>query len=287
VVGPGSPVDPQALEKGVERLSGWGYQVELGRSAKTRRGDLTGSDRERAEDLTAAFEDPGIAAVWCARGGWGAARLLDRLDLPRLAASRRPLIGFSDVTALLLALWRHGGAGWHAPLVADLARPERFVEADLRWMLARPEEAREFRPGVRRQWIGGRCRGPLVGGCLSVLTALCGTPHQPDLRGALLFLEEVGEAPYRVDRMLWQLSEAGALDGVAGLLIGQFTGCRPARGRPSRSLKAVLWEHAERLACPTLGGLPFGHGRKARSVPYGVEAELDADAGVLRIRGGT
>jgi muramoyltetrapeptide carboxypeptidase len=283
VVAPGSPVPAQALRAGLAKISSWGYRPEPSRHARARLGDLAGGDRERAADLTAALEDPGIGAVWCARGGWGAARLLEHLDLPRLAASGRPLIGFSDVTALLLALWPHGGVGWHAPLVADLARPERFVEADLRWMLARPGERRQFRPGRRRRFVAGRARGPLVGGCLSVLAALTGTRHQPDLQGALLFLEEIGEAPYRIDRMLWQLWEGGVMQGVRGLAFGQFTGCRHPRGRPTRKLSEVLREHAERLGRPALGGLPFGHGRKARAVPFGVEAELDADAGELRI----
>jgi muramoyltetrapeptide carboxypeptidase len=286
VVAPGSPVDREAVGRGIERLQGWGYDVAPGRSLHAAAGDLAGTDEERAADLASAFEQDGVAAVWCARGGWGSARLLERLDLPRLAASGRPLIGFSDVTSLLLALWRHGGTGWHAPMVADLARPDRFEEADLLAMLAEPGRERTFEPGPEHGLVAGRARGPLVGGCLSVIAALAGTPHQPDLRGAILFLEEVGEAPYRIDRMLWQLRASGTLDGLAGLAFGQLTGCRPQPERPSRELGAILAEHAEQLGCGALAGLPFGHGRKALAVPFGAAAELDAEAGVLRVRAG-
>lgn len=283
VVAPGSPVVRDALSAGLCRIAGWGYRPVPGRHLSVRHGDLAGDDAQRAEALETAFTGPDVEAVWCARGGWGSARLLDRIDAGALATSGRPLIGFSDVTALLLALWHHGGSGWHAPLVADLARPERFVETDLKSMLASPLRQRVFRPGPRRTLVGGRARGPLVGGCLSVLAALAGTPHQPDLRGAVVFLEEVGEAPYRVDRLLWQLRASGTLDGVAGLAVGQLTGCEPAPGRPSRKLREILVEHAQALGRPALAGLPFGHGRKARAVPFGVEAELNADVGVLRV----
>jgi muramoyltetrapeptide carboxypeptidase len=286
VVAPGSPVDGEAVARGTARLRAWGYEVVPGHSLHARTGDLAGADADRAADVTSAFEQDGVAAVWCARGGWGSARLLERLDLRRMAGSGRPMIGFSDITALLLGLWRHGGTGWHAPLVADLARPDRFEEEDLRQMLSAPQRERVFVPGPRYGVVPGRARGPLVGGCLSVLAALAGTPHQPDLSGAIVFLEEVGEAPYRVDRMLWQLRASGMLRGVAGLAFGQLTGCVPPPGRPSRELEAILAEHAEEAACPALSALPFGHGAKARAVPFGVTAELDADEGVLRVSSG-
>ncbi len=274
VVAPGSPPrDPRALRRGMARLSGWGYEPVPGRHLFARRGDLAGTDAERSEDLLVALTDPTIAAVWAARGGWGTARLLAGLDLARVARRPRWLIGFSDVTSLQLALFGRGICSWYAPVVAELADPRRVVASDLRKMLADPRAARRI---GARTIIPGRAAGPLAGGCLSLLAASAGTVWQPDLRGAVVFLEEVGEAPYRVDRMLWQVRAAGILDGIAGLAFGQFVDCRAPAGRASRSLAAVLAEHAREIGVPTVSGLPVGHGPRARALPIGFNARLDA-----------
>jgi muramoyltetrapeptide carboxypeptidase len=267
----------------MERLAAWGYEPVPGRFLFARAGDLAGRDRDRLADLNWALADPSIDAVWAARGGWGTARLLPGLDLRALARRPRWLIGFSDLTPLQLALFRRGVASWYAPVVADLADRRRCLPADLRAMLAAPLAPRTLRgrglPGPAR-----RGAGPLAGGCLSLLAAAAGTPWQPDLRGAVVFLEEVGEAPYRVDRLLWQLRHAGILDGIAGLALGQFTACDPLPGRASRPLAAVLREHVEALGVPAVAGLPIGHGPRPRAVPIGFRATLDPRAGTLVLR---
>jgi muramoyltetrapeptide carboxypeptidase len=267
----------------MERLAGWGYEPVPGRFLFARDGDLAGRDRDRLADLSWALADPAIDAVWAARGGWGTARLLPGLDLRALARRRRWLIGFSDLTSLQLALYQRGVASWYAPVVADLADRRRFSAPDLRAMLAKPAAERTLRgrglPGPAQRAVG-----PLAGGCLSLLVATAGTPWQPDLRGAVVFLEEVGEAPYRVDRLLWQLRAAGILDGIAGLALGQFTACDPPPGRASRPLAAVLREHIGALGVPAVGGLPIGHGPRARAVPIGYRATLDPRAGTLVLR---
>jgi muramoyltetrapeptide carboxypeptidase len=284
VIAPGSALrDPDAVRAGMEQIAAWGYEPVPGRSLFARAGDLAGRDAARLDDLRRALTDPAIDAAWAARGGWGTARLLHGLDLRALARRPRWLIGFSDLTALQLALHARGVASWYAPCVADLADRRRYRAADLRAMLSAPEAPRTLR-GRRFAGPGRRAVGPLAGGCLSLLAAVAGTPWQPDLRGAVVFLEDVGEAPYRVDRLLWQVRAAGILDGIAGLALGQFTACDPPPGRPSRTLAAVLREHAEALGVPVLAGLPIGHGPRARAVPIGYRATLDPHAGTLVLR---
>lgn len=283
VIAPGSAVRRAAVEAGMDVLRGWGYEPVAGAHLFARDGDLAGADEGRAQDVEWAFTEPGLDAVWAARGGWGTPRLLERLDPAALARSRRWLLGFSDVTALQAVLLQHGLASAYAPLVAELADPRRAGPADLRALLARPAAPRVFRPGTRRALAPGRAAGPLSGGCLTLLAWLAGTPWQPDLRGTVVFLEEVAEAPYRIDRMLWQLRAAGMLDGIAGLALGHFTNCKPPQGRPSRTLAAVLAEHAGALGVPVLAGIPAGHGPRPRALPLGFTAHLDADAGTLRL----
>ncbi|RMG44757.1 MAG: LD-carboxypeptidase [Acidobacteria bacterium] len=284
VVAPGSPIDPPALRAGMERLRSWGYRPVAAPHLRARRGDLAGNDRVRLADLVWALSDDGIDAVWAARGGWGGARLLGGLPAALVrGGTRKWLYGFSDLTAIQNHLVGHGWCTWYAPLVADLGRPERYAAAALRRMLESPEVPGRIsaRGPVLRP---GRARGRLAGGCLSLLAALAGTPWQPDFRGAILFLEEVGEAPYRIDRMLWQIRASGMLEGVRGLALGQFTACRPPPGRPSRSLREVLREFAGEAGVPCVAGFPCGHGRASRPLPLGYEADLDGRARVLAYR---
>lgn len=283
VVAPGSVVDRKAVRKGMQVLRSWGYQPVAGQHLFARHGDLAGVDDLRLADLDWAFGSREIDAVWAARGGWGTARLLDRL--PKHVGRRaRWLFGFSDLTALQSFLLDRGLASWYAPLIADLARPQRFVARDVQRALAQPQQERVFRPGARGVLVSGTADGPLAGGCLAVLASLAGTPWQPRFKGSVLFLEEVHEAPYRVDRMLWQLDRSGMLRDVAGLAFGQFVECKPGRGRSSRRLRAVLKEHSQRLGLPSMTGIPVGHGSKSRMLPLGFDARLDTKRGVLTLK---
>ncbi len=281
IVAPASSVRPEALDAGLARLESWGFEPRLSPGLRRRDGDLAGTIEERVADLRWALEDPSIDAVWAARGGWSSATLLEHIDWKALRKNPRWLIGFSDITALHLALWRARIAAWHAPLVADLAREERFVRRDLLEMLTAPAEERRFSFGARAVLGEGCAEGPLVGGCLSVLVSLAGTKWQPKLSGAVLFFEEVGEAPYRIDRLLWQAREAGLLDGVRGVAVGQLTACRPVPGRPSRSMRRILEDALAPLGVPVITGIPAGHGRKARALPIGYTAKLDTRRGEL------
>lgn len=285
LVSPSGPAGREPVARGVELLAGWGLRPVVGPHAYARRGYLAGTDAQRAADLNAGFADPAVRAVICTRGGYGAQRVVDAVDLAAVRRDPKVVVGFSDVTALQLALWRgarlatvHGpGAAW---------RPERTPAASaesLRTALMSTAEVvlrRDAGTETAGVLVPGTARGPLLGGNLSLLVSSVGTPDQPDLRGAVLLLEDVGEAPYRVDRMLTQLLRSGALAGLAGVAVGHFTGC--ADGWPT-SVADVLAERLGGLGVPVLGGLPVGHGVGQLAVPVGVPADLDAVAGTLTV----
>jgi muramoyltetrapeptide carboxypeptidase len=227
-----------------------------------------------------------VDAVWAVRGGWGTARLLDGLTRRLRRPKARWVVGFSDITALHGWLLDRGLASLYAPHVVELADRGRYVSGDLRSLLFGEERELAITSGPRGRLVPGVAQGTAFAACLSVLAAMAGTRHAPCLEGTILVLEDVGEPPYRIDRLLWQLGAAGVLRGVRGLAFGQFTGCRPGPDRPSRTLRTVIEEHALRLGAPALCGLPVGHGRRVRTVLNGATATLDADAGTLTMRAG-
>lgn len=292
VVAPSGVVDPDRLRRGVRWLGSLGLDVVVGRHALDRGGHglahLAGADADRAADLQDAWCDPRVAAVVVARGGTGAARLADLLDWAAMAAAGpRLLVGSSDATALHLAVGgRLGLASVFGPVAAGelLAGPEgpepRSAE-HLAQALMHPERdlvltaaaAERPAPGPRR-----RVEAPLVGGTLSLLTAAVGTADQPSAAGAILVLEDVGEAPYRLDRALTHLRRCGVLDGVLGIACGDWAGCGPPA-----DVRAVLVDRLGTLGVPLLLGLPFGHGSVQLSLPLGVTAVLDVSAGTLLV----
>jgi len=282
-------VEPQAvqrLEAGIAVLEGWGLEVQRQPVHERRWGYLAGRDAQRRDDLQRASRS-GADLLACLRGGWGAARLLER----PLPLAPRWLLGFSDVTSLLwaqLALG-HGGA-IHGPLLTTLASEPGWSQERLRALLF--GEPLPALPGLG--WVGGIAEGPLVVGNLTVATHLLGTPHLPDLRGAILVLEDVGEAPYRIDRLLthWRLS--GALGQLAGIGLGRFSDCDDpnatdavdgeAAGDTDRfSVEQVLRERTADLGIPVLAALPVGHEPGNAALPLGAWARLDATGGRLDV----
>ena len=277
VVAPSGPADPALLERGCSVLRGLGLEVSVGKHALDRNPSgltyLAGSDADRAADLQAAWCDPRIAAVFCARGGYGATRVLDHLDWDAMSrAAPKLLHGSSDITALHTAFGRRLSVPTSfGPMVAAL-----IADAD-------PEALAHLREGLfgagapvrgSRALRGGRARGVLTGGNLTLLTAMLGTPYAPEpATGRIAFLEDVDEAPYRVDRMLTQLLQSGWFEGVAGIALGTWTGCG--------DLDAVFADRLTPIGAPILAGVPAGHGPRQLTLRLGAGAVLDADALVL------
>jgi muramoyltetrapeptide carboxypeptidase len=279
VIAPAGPPKPGRLDPVAGWLSERGYTPRLFPSCfgPPVLEFLAASDARRLADVHAAFADPDVDAVLALRGGYGCTRLLDRLDAALLRRHPKLLIGYSDLTALHALLDREGIASLHAPMPAsDWGLPGSAADTDALFdRLARGWRRGEAigRAEPHALSRGGRARGRLIGGNLAVFTALLGTPFLPDCRGALLFLEDISEEPYRVDRMLTQLRSAGVLDAVAGLVLGSFTG--------AETPEAVLADQLARFGPPVLAGWPSGHGQPNRPLPLGLLAEMDAAAGTL------
>lgn len=294
LVSPSSAVsDPLDLQLAREVMEALGLRVVTGAHYAERRGHLAGSDAERAGDLNAAFADPDVAAIVCTRGGSGAARLLPLLDYEAIRGNPKALLGYSDVTALHCAIQaRTGLVTFHGPIGtgswnrfnADQFR-RVFFERELMRYENRIEAGDELVPrrNRTRTLVPGKARGRLLGGNLTVLTALAGSPYLPDFDGAILFLEDVSEAPYRVDRMLTTLRLMGVLDRIAGFVFGECTDCDPGDGYGSLTLAQILDDFIVPLGIPAYTGAMIGHIREQFILPVGGEVELDADAGTLRL----
>lgn len=273
VVAPSGPFDVDAFARGVERLRAR-YVVRHDDSILSRSGYLAGDDDRRLRELASAIEDESVDAIVCARGGYGATRLVDKLDPALVRASRKLLVGFSDITALH-ALWaRAGVCSLHAPMVAALGRTKsELVERYVRALEGAPMPALDGLECIAR----GVARGPLVGGNLAVLAALVGTPYAPPLDGCVLFLEDVGERPYRVDRMLTSLRHAGWFDRIAGVALGAFTDGPP--GPDGVEVANVLRERLADLGIPVIAGVPAGHVDDNLELAFGVSVFVDGDSG--------
>lgn len=281
LVAPAGPVSPERIEASVGRCLSLGLDPVVFPAAAARYRFLGGTDSERLADLQSAFDDLSIDAVWALRGGYGTARILDRLDLARQRQEPIPFIGFSDNTTIHTRHALMGTVSFHGPHPGGDFPPE--TELSFRRALFSDEPigrlpTREGEPGPRTL-VGGRVAAQLVGGNLALLASLCGTEWAPSARGRILFLEDIGEPAYRVDRMLVQLDRAGVMDGVVGLALGRFT----AAADDAHPIVDVLADFAQRLDVPAVVDLPFGHVEHNCTLPVGARAELDADAAVLEI----
>ncbi|MBM7078618.1 S66 peptidase family protein [Micromonospora humida] len=285
LVSPSGPTRPERVARGIELLTGWGLRPQVAPNAYARRGYLAGDDALRAADLNAAFADPRVRGVICTRGGYGAQRVVDLIDMAAVRRDPKVVAGFSDITALQFALWRGARlAGVHGPGAAwvDERTPLRSAESLHTALMTTAPVTVEAVPGEETYpvRVPGRAVGRLLGGNLCLITATLGTPDMPDLTGAVLLVEEVQEPPYKVDRMLTHLRRAGVLDGLAGVAVGQFTDCADGW---ATTVVDVLTDRLGDLGVPVLGGLPIGHGPGQLSVPVGTSATLDATAGTLTV----
>ncbi|MGW3292567.1 S66 peptidase family protein [Streptomyces xiamenensis] len=284
VVAPAGPVERDVLTAGTEILRDWGLTVRIAPSAAhggpAPLPHLSAADAHRARDLERAWCDPDNAAVICARGGYGTQRLLPLLDWDALAAvPPKILLGYSDITALHEAFaLRLGASGWHGPMPGTAAFTDDAVARErLRRALFTPHDLGPIGSPAARALVAGAARGITLGGCASLLAAGIGTPYvRPSAAGGILLLEDTGEEPYRLDRALTQLLNAGWLDGVAGIALGSWRECGPYE-----EVRAVLADRLVPLGVPIVEELGFGHGPHPWTIPLGVPATLDADRGTL------
>lgn len=295
LVAPASAVFLESeIEIALEVTRALGLEPRLGAHLRDRHGYLAGRDEDRARDINELFADPEVKAVLAVQGGWGCARVLPHLDWGAIRAHPKVLAGYSDITALHCGVHaRTGLVTFHAPTMLSSWPPfsvdhfRRVVfEGEAALMVNPPPERDESlvnRQTRTRVISPGRARGRLVGGNLTVLSALVGSPYVPSLDGAILFLEDIHEQIYRVDRMLTQLELASLLDRIRGFVFGTCRDCDPGEGYGSLTLEEVLDEHVRPHSVPAFQGAMIGHQARQFTVPVGVSAEVDADAGTLRM----
>jgi muramoyltetrapeptide carboxypeptidase len=267
-----------ALDRGIQVWRDRGYRVEISEQVTEGWGYLAGTDAARRSQLAAAWDDPECRGILCVRGGYGGMRLLeDWRWLP--IAPPKWLIGFSDITALLWSLSQQGIVGIHGPLLTTLAdEPDWSIDRLFNLVTGQPLPPLQGDP-----WVGNVARGKLLPCNLTVATHLLGTPLQPDFTGAILAIEDVTEAPYRIDRLLTHWRLTGALSKLAGIAIGRFSQCDPPAGIPSFSVEEVLRDRLTDLHIPIVANLPFGHDGCNAALPVGMIATLDGNTGELRI----
>lgn len=263
-----------------------------------RRGYLAGTDSARASDFNEMFRDPEVHCVVCARGGYGSMRILDMIDYEAVRASRKVFVGYSDITALHLAIRKRAGlVTFHGPVV-EAKDPERLNDYTVSHLVRAITSTGPLGDlanpiGVpapsRPRWNGGgRAAGTLTGGNLSMVVSSIGTPFEIDTRDKILMLEEVSERPYRIDRMLRQLQMAGKLSSVAGVVLGEFIDCVPEAGKPTLQLDEIFAHYFGDLGVPVVSGLCCGHGKYRLTIPLGVRTEIDAatNGATLRVTEG-
>ena len=280
------PVEPFRAGLGILESR---YKVVYDEGIFARTGFFAGDDRRRADELNRYVADPDVRAILCARGGYGTMRILDQLDGDALRRDPKPLVGFSDITALLA--WAAAAAQVrpvHGPVVTQLGH---LPGEDVAWLFRLLEDPSP--PGALPHALvrvgdrgGGTVEGRLVGGNLEIVTRLIGTPWELDLGASLFFTEEVSERPYRIDRMLTQLRLAGALDGVRAVAIGDFHRCDESDGLGGPTALEVLDERLAAFELPGVAGLPVGHGVRNVALPMGARAALDLAAGRLEVEEG-
>ncbi len=268
-VAPAGPFDRASFEAGLEVIARR-YEVSYDPGALTRHRYLAGSDERRLRELAAALGAGGSRALFCARGGYGVMRLLGGLD--ELVLTPKPVIGFSDITALHQLLQRRRLVSIHGPNLTQLSRLDALAQERLFSLLESDAPAAELTG--EETYVEGVAEGPLLGGNLSVLTRLLGTPFLAPLEGAILLLEDVAERPYRLDRMWTHLALAGVFHQVRGIVLGEFTGCEEKDAGYSSA--EVLRELAAVTGLPCAAGFPIGHGAQNQPVPLGVRVRLDA-----------
>ncbi len=279
MVAPASPVyNKSDFDEMLITLKNQGYTLKLGKHVRDRRGFLAGTDEDRAADLMAMFKDTNVDAILCVRGGWGCNRILDYLDFDVIKNNPKPLIGFSDITSLHMSIAAKTGLiSYHGPV--GTSNWNEFTQTSFDNVLIKgvPEEYKIPEEDLYDAYTirSGKASGPIYGGNLTVLTAMIGSDYLPDFKGSILFLEDVGESVYRIDRMLTQLKLAGILDNISGFVFGRCTDCKG--GENSLTLNQIFDDHIKPLNIPAYYGAMISHEEKNVTIPVGMNAEMNAD----------
>jgi muramoyltetrapeptide carboxypeptidase len=276
IIAPASPVSEEEIEPAIRLIEEEGYRVIKGNHLYDKMGYLAGKDEDRLTDLHDMFLDMDIKAVLCARGGYGTPRLLNNIDYDLIREHPKPLAGFSDITAMLFALYNMTGMNvWHGPMLRGITGREEYLKGLLKLMST---DGEIYFPlsgdNVVRE---GKARGRLLGGNLSMICSMIGTPYLPSFEDSILFIEERGEPLYRIDRMLTQLRLSGMLNGIKGFIGGNFQDC----GDPD-SIDDLLFDAFSSVS-PVYRGFPAGHGDRNHPLPIGAEAELDTESHIFRV----
>jgi muramoyltetrapeptide carboxypeptidase len=285
IVAPGGYTNEASLAKAVANIESLGLRARLGDNVHYVYGNYAGTVEQRVADLHAMFLDPQIKAVWAIRGGSGCISLLEHLDYKLIRAHPKVLIGYSDITCLHLALLKHAGlVSFHGPVASSTF--SEYAVTHLQNVLMTPHD--EYTIGMYAEHTprtvhGGVATGRLIGGNLSLVSALTGTPYAADFRNAILYLEEVNEEPYRIDRMLTQLQLSQGFRNAAAVMIGVNENCEAPEGDSALSLDDTLDQHLQPLTRPAVSGYSFGHIRNQFTIPVGIRARLDADQQTLTL----
>lgn len=295
VVSPGGLMEADALEKSVRKVEALGFKVRLGENVLARHGHKAGTLEQRVADLNAMFADDSVDAIWTTRGGYGSSALLPHLDYALMRRKPKILIGYSDITALHLGIYQHTGlVTFHGPVLwssfsdysLEHIRKILMEPAPTYTMALSPDNLAKGASNpayIPRTLHAGVAEGPLLGGNLSVLCNMLGTPHMPALGKHLLFLEEITETPKKVDRMLTQLTQTPGYDSLAGVVCGVFDECIPTDTDPSQTLQEVLDENFASFSKPVVYGYSFGHISRQYTLPLGIRARLDTEAQTLTL----
>ncbi len=262
------------------RLTQKGFKLIKGKSLYAQNGYLAGSDESRAKEINTFFADKAVKAIFTMRGGWGCNRILDLLDYNQISANPKVIMGYSDITSLLLAINKKTGlVTYHGPM--GYSSWQSFSTQNVYEILIKGKKVALKNPENEHDQLftlsGGSSKGELIGGNLTVLTSMIGSEYEPDWTNKILFLEETGEEPYRVDRLLWQLKLAGVYEKINGIVLGSFRKCEPEEPERSFSLDEVFNQHFKGLNKPVFGGASFGHTVNKFTLPIGINAEMDAD----------
>lgn len=289
IVAPASPTKDENVKAAEEKLIELGFKVKMGKSPYEKYGYLSGTDLIRANDINEMFKDEEIKAIICVRGGYGTPRILDLLDYDAIKNNPKIFLGYSDITALHIAFTQNSNlVTYHGPMLSsDMIKDfSEFSKDNLFRAIMNPEQLGKISNPQGEEIVtinGGIAEGTIIGGNLSLIVATIGTPYEIDVKGKLLFIEEIGEEPYKIDRMLNQLRLSGKLEDASGIILGDFNNCESGKHEENLTLSQVIDDHIKPLKKPTIYNLQAGHCDPMVTLPFGVMARLDADKGELTI----